>query len=111
MVNRIDKNTIDEIILSGRIEWQKYSLQRMMQRETSGSEVKNSVLAGVIIKSYEDDRPYPRLLIANIKKEKPLHVVASFDEKNRICYIITAYMPDEKYFERDLITRKTDERK
>ena len=55
---------------------------------------------------YSDDYPFPSMLVADINKTKPLHVVVSYDESSSQSYIITAYIPDIKYFEKDLITRK-----
>ncbi len=92
-------------VLKSNIEWLKHSLQRMMERNITRKEVKTAILKGSVIEVYSDDRPYPSILIAWIE-DKPLHVVVSYDEVEDMCYIITAYVPDEKYFEKDLITRR-----
>ncbi len=63
------------------------------------------ILKGRAIEVYSGDRPYPSILIAWID-DKPLHVVVSYDDVEDMCYIITAYVPNEKYFEKDLITRR-----
>ena len=96
---------IQSSVVEGNIEWLKHSLQRMMERDITRKEVKTAILKGSVIEVYSDDRPYPSILIAWID-DKPLHVVVSYDEVEDICYIITAYIPDEKYFEKDLITRR-----
>ena len=101
-----EKESIDNIILNGVIRWQKHALQRMMERSISRADVKRAVISGIIIESYEDDKPYPSFLIADIGVNKALHVVAAFDFVNKICYIITAYIPERDYFEADLITRR-----
>jgi len=46
-------------------------------------------------------------LIAHIADEKSIHTVVAYDDIKSEIYIITAYVPDEKHFEKDLITRKT----
>ncbi len=103
----IDKKLIDRIISSGTIQWQKHALQRLMERNISREYVKKTILSGIIIEFYEDDRPYPSVLIADISEDKALHVVAAFNLEDEICYIITAYIPDQNYFEEDLVTRRT----
>ena len=60
----------------------------------------------MIIETYTEDKPLPSVLIANINQGKSLHVVTAFDVENKTCYIITAYFPDRKHFEDDLITRR-----
>jgi hypothetical protein len=102
----IDKSDIDRIITSGIIHWQKHALQRLMERNISRFRVKQAILSGRIIESYEDDRPYPSFLIADIGEEKSLHAVVAVNAEDEICYIITAYIPDENYFEEDLVTRR-----
>jgi len=83
-------------------------LQRMMERGIARDHVKKAILNGTIIESYDDDKPYPGVLIADIGKNHVLHVVGAFDNVNRICYIITAYIPDSDHFEEDMITRRSD---
>jgi len=94
---------IKQSIRDSHISWQKHALQRMLERNITRNEVKHAILNGSII---EDDYPFPSMLIANINSTKPLHVVVSYDESSLKSYIITAYIPDIKYFEKDLITRK-----
>ena len=102
----IRKDLINEIILTGNVSWQKHALQRMMERKISRAVVKKAIMEGVIIETYTEDKPFPSVLIAHVNREVSLHVVAAFDLDNKTCYIITAYIPDGKYFENDLITRR-----
>jgi len=102
----VDKKRIDWIISYGNIHWQKHALQRLMERNISRADVKKTILNGIIIESYVDDRPYPSVLIADIGEKKALHVVLAINVEDEICYIITAYIPDENYFEEDLMTRR-----
>lgn len=64
------------------------------------------LLKGEIIEDYPEDKPYPSALLLGTIEETPLHIVAALDEKTDICYIITAYHPDGKHFEKDFKTRK-----
>lgn len=93
-----------------KISWQKHALQRMLERSISTDEVKLALKNGRIIEIYSDDQPFPSVLMAYINPQKPLHVVLSYDEESGRLYIITAYIPDTKHFEDDLITRKKNEK-
>jgi len=97
---------IKKSIQNGSIIWQKHALQRMLERGIARTEVKQAILSGDIIEDYSDDYPFPSILITNIKGTKPLHIVVAYDEIKYICYIITAYIPDDRYFEKDLLTRR-----
>ncbi|MEA2018973.1 MAG: DUF4258 domain-containing protein [Campylobacterota bacterium] len=96
-------------INSFSIMWKKHALQRMMERSISRASVKTAILNGVIIEQYPDDYPYPSCLIAYINSE-PLHAVFSIDYESNILYVITVYVPDEKHFKEDLITRREDDK-
>ena len=96
-------------VLNANISWQKHSLQRMLERDISRREVKEAVLNGIVIENYLNDYPFPSILVANIIKTKPLHVVVAYDEDTLMCYVITAYVPDMKHFKDDLMTRREDE--
>ncbi|MDQ7042783.1 MAG: DUF4258 domain-containing protein [Sulfurimonas sp.] len=101
---------IRDAVTQLNISWQKHSLQRMFERGITRLEVKKAVLNGIIIEDYSDDYPFPSVLIAYITNRDALHVVVSYDEKSLKCYVVTAYVPDEKHFENDLITRIEDEK-
>ena len=102
----LKKDLLSEIILTGKIVWQKHALQRMMERNIPRADVKKAIIDGVIIESYTQDKPLPSVLIACVNRELKLHVVTAYDFENKTAYIITAYYPDAKYFEDDLITRR-----
>ena len=102
------KEKIALLTKDGKLEWKKHALQRIFEREITRDEVKQAILNGKIIEDYSDDYPYPSVLIAYVDKNKPMHVLVAYDESAEISYIITAYKPDTKYFEADLITRKKD---
>ena len=99
---------IRQTLLNSSVSWQKHSLQRMLERDIKRVEVKEALLHGIVIEEYFNDTPFPSVLVAYIHDTKSLHVVVSYDEKDLKSYIITAYIPDKKHFEKDLVTRKKD---
>lgn len=61
---------------------------------------------GEIINIYDNDRPFPSVLLLGLSESRPLHVVVSFDETQGIFFVITAYEPDLNIFEADFKTKK-----
>jgi hypothetical protein len=90
----------------GRIEWHSHALERMVQRGILRTEVKEVLLRGEIIEEYPKDYPLPSALFLGRPKGQPLHAVAAFNMENGMVFIITAYEPDLKHFERDMKTRR-----
>ena len=58
------------------------------------------------IKEYSEDYPFPSSLFLGWVENKPIHVLASYDELNDFVHIITAYEPSLDIFESDYKTRK-----
>lgn len=90
----------------GRVQWRNHALERMMERGISRKQVKETLLQGEMIASYQDDNPFPSLLLDGRLGDDVLHVVVAFDEAESYCYVITAYTPDLEHFENDLKTRR-----
>lgn len=93
-------------IRDGRIEWQKHSLERMLERGISRLQVKQAILDGKAIEEYPDDSPYPSALFFGWCDGVPLHVVVAYDAQAGFGYIITAYIPDLEHFAPDFTTRR-----
>lgn len=91
-----------------RIQWHQHALERFLERGISRDEVIEAIMAGEVIETYATDRPFPSCLIFHAGAQ-PLHVVASADSSARICHVITAYRPDQEYFEPDFRTRRKRE--
>jgi len=91
---------------AGRVHWRRHALERMMERGISRKWVKSVLMKGEVIASYQDDSPFPGLLVDGRLNDEVLHVVVAFDEIESCCYIITAYRPDLEHFEGDLKTRR-----
>jgi hypothetical protein len=102
----MNRTSLENAVAAGTIEWQRHSLERMMERGISRDIVKQTLLNGEIIEDYAEDKPFPSALFLGRQEEKPLHVVAAFDERSSTCFIITAYYPDEEHFGPDFRTRR-----
>ncbi|WP_347986376.1 DUF4258 domain-containing protein [Methylomonas sp. AM2-LC] len=96
---------IQTAINADQILWKRHTLERMLQRSISRQQVKQAILAGMIIECYPDDHPIPSLLLATGQPEA-LHVVLGYDANTGLCHIITAYRPNLTHFEADLTTRR-----
>lgn len=80
-----------------------------MERQISREMVKQVLLSGAWVEDYSEQSPYPGALILGWVCGKPLHVVIAFDSANRLCFVITAYLPDLEHFEKDYKTRRQRE--
>jgi len=80
----------------------------MLERGISRKEVTHAVLHGMVIEHSEKGRPIPTCLIFGTTEQMPLHVVVGYDDKLKMAYIVTTYIPDTNHFEKDLITRKLE---
>ncbi len=97
---------IREACAEGRIQWRNHALERMMERGISRKQVKEVLMQGEKIASYQDDNPFPSLLLDGRLEDDALHVIVAFDVAESYCYVITAYRPDLEHFENDLKTRR-----
>jgi hypothetical protein len=102
----MDLTAVRKSVKAGAVQWQRHALQRMLERNISRTDVKDVILNGTIIEEYHYDKPFPSVLIARVEKHHALHVVIAWSDEDQTCYVITAYVPDEKHFEDDLMTRK-----
>lgn len=59
------------------------------------NEIFESVTNGEIIETYEEDKPYPSILIfGRTTKGRPIHIVCAYSEEEDLAIVITAYQPD-----------------
>ncbi len=103
---RLRHERLKAALAEQRFEWRKHVLERMATRGLSQAAVLEAITTGEMIEHYSDDEPYPSALFLGWVQGEPLHVVAAFDEASNWAYIITAYRPDEEYFEADFRTRR-----
>lgn len=78
----------------------------MLQRNISRETVISVLKVCEVIQTYEEDKPYPSVLMLGFQAKRPIHVVATFNEMDLTVYVITAYEPDRNLFEDDFKTRK-----
>ena len=90
----------------GNIEWRKHVLQRLAELNIQQKDVIETLLKGELIENYSEDKPFASGLFFEKVKGKPLHVVAAYDGRNDIVYVITVYEPSSHYFQKDFKTRK-----
>lgn len=93
-------------IALGQISWQKHVLIRMAERHILQKDVIHVLLSGEVIREYGNDRPFPSILLLGWIDERPLHVVAAFDDETTTAFIITAYEPSPDIFESDYKTKR-----
>lgn len=104
-MDKLNIDIIKKLIKTGKIRWTNHVMIRLLQRNISQDNIKKAILTGEIIEEYKDSYPYPSCLIYGITVEnKVLHVVCGFDGNE--LWIVTAYYPDNKEWEKDLRTRK-----
>jgi hypothetical protein len=102
MVRKILLQSIEK----GFIEWSTHSLRNMFERGITRNAVLYILGHGEIIEEYNEDKPFPSALLLGFWKEKPIHAVIAYDEKNEEVFVITAYEPDNEHFESDWKTRR-----
>ncbi|MBC8082787.1 MAG: DUF4258 domain-containing protein [Hymenobacter sp.] len=69
-------------------------LQRLFTRGISVADVEETIHQGSIIKRYDDDKPFPSVLLLHFVLERPLHPVVAQDPATGICVAVTVYEPD-----------------
>lgn len=70
-----------------------HAVQRMFARGIDTDHVHNVIENGRVIRSYDDDQPYPSRLMLAFAKGRPIHVVAADVPDSEETVIITAYEP------------------
>ena len=102
----VDKSQLRLSVEQGSIEWRKHTLQRLLERHITQKDVLQILRLGEVIRHYDDDRPFPSVLLFGWIDNRPLHVVAAHDQTVNKVYIITVYEPSLDVFEPDYKTRK-----
>lgn len=83
----------------------QHAAERCRQRSIKIKDIKDAVKNGTIIEQYPEDFPFPScLVLGHTAQGVPIHIVMS-DEGNA-SRIITAYIPTQQKWEKDLKTRK-----
>jgi hypothetical protein len=77
-----------------KLVFSSHAIQQMFFRRISKEDVKTAINYGEVIEEKPDDTPFSSYLILDFVKNKPIHVVFSYDQKNDTGYVVTAYIPD-----------------
>lgn len=78
----------------------------MISRRITPEEITEAIKTREIINTYQDDKPYPSVLIFKSINKQPVHVVVGKNEITGACIIITVYIAGEDFWERDFKTKK-----
>lgn len=79
------------------VQYRVHATKRMFQRNVNEEDVREVLLSGDIIERYENDFPFPSVLInGHSGCGRCLHVVLGIDVTEKRLYIITVYEPDPK---------------
>ena len=82
-------------VQSGRIRITDHADEEAQNDMVSYDEILSSVLTGMIIEDYPDDKPYPSCLISgNTFKGAPVHSVWAYNKETRWTVLVTVYRPD-----------------
>ncbi len=102
----IDIKELREIAKNrANIEFTSHALAQMKSRKIKNSDIYVGIESGEIIEQYPNDKYYPSCLILYFRvDDKPIHFVCGIG--NNKIYVITAYVPDLKYWENDYKTRR-----
>ena len=93
-------------IICTEIFYTGHVLKKMFAKNISSENVRYVIEKGEVIKSYEEDKPYPSFLMLAFINNEPLHVVAAKNNADQSCIIITAYEPDPLIWNPDFKTKK-----
>ena len=77
-----------------QIDYRIHATRRMFQRDIHENDVERILKKGNIIEQYDDDFPFPSVLINGISVGNvPLHVVVAINSDELKLVIITVYKP------------------
>ena len=89
----IDIDTLKALNNPDRIILTEHARIRLIERGINAKDIISGIDTGEVIKQYEDDLPFPScLLMGYSEKNKPLHIVVSYD--GEYIHLITAYYPN-----------------
>lgn len=98
---------LGKLAKNDRLAFKKHALLRMYQRKIMVDEVREALLNGEIIESYQSDRPLPSFLLLGYTFERrPLHVVVALDLEGDMAWVITVYQPSDEEWEEGFRKRR-----
>lgn len=94
---------IRQSFATDRVLYTRHARLEMEQEEfgsISDAEVEEAIASGEVIESYEDDSPYPSVLVSGQTAQfRPLHLVCAWDDAGERTIVITVYHPDAARWE------------
>ncbi len=102
----MDLDLLRKSIEKGNLDWKKHVTQRLIERGLTRTDVLGVLQDGEIIRDYPDDSPCPSALFLGFANNRPVHVVAAYNETNDMTHIITAYEPTLEFFRDDFKTKR-----
>ncbi len=88
-----------------KIIYPPYVLKRMIERNITVADVRDTLENGELIEEYKADTP-PRYLLLGWSGNRPLHVVGEDDLVTGETTVVTAYEPDSKRWKAGFRERK-----
>ena len=88
-----------------KLHFNGHATVQMFKRGIRVEDIELVLETGEMIKEYPEDKPYPSFLLLAFIDKRPLHVVGSTDILGN-CYIITAYEPDAKLWNKKFTLKK-----
>lgn len=83
-----------------------HAIQQMFFRRISKQQVKTAIIYGEIIEENPNDTPFPSYLILDFAAGKPIHVVLSYNQHSKTCYVVTTYHPNPEIWQDNFSKRK-----
>ncbi len=91
-------NEIQRCFRKGEVLYTRHARDEMRTEpfgKIRAEEVLEAVMTGELIERYENDKPYPSVLIyGTTYAERPLHLVCAYSREEDLAIIVTAYQPD-----------------
>ena len=92
---RVELADIIDAIQDSRVRITDHAYEEANADRLKFDEIYFSALHGEVIEEYQDDSPYPSILIfGQTFGGDPLHNVWAYNEKNQWAVLITVYRPD-----------------
>ena len=92
--------TIQRCFKKQKVLYTSHARQEMRLEEQgviTEEEVYQAIINGEIIEKYEDDQPYPSILLyGRTTAARPIHIVLAYCKEDDVTIVITAYQPDPK---------------
>lgn len=89
------------------IIYRVHAVQRMFERNITDDDVLAVLADGETIERYDNDKPYPSRLILGFRGDRPLHVVAAYNDAEDETIVITVYVPDPARWDSTYRQRRT----